>query len=322
MGIERLDEGMDDLERITGWLEGVTMGNGEGDNNGQPVTPPRRLTYEEISPTDTSFSGGSIFDIPDKRCYKLGTPCRKGPGRVRDDGSEATSCEADEDEEMFKKDGGRLGRRLAQPNFSSSQLQLVRLISHDPPSDDNDNGPISDDHHHHALKLALKLELKLPTPSSQFTTVTPRQSSGPRLTSLLSCLQCTLAALPCSRTTPSCTRCMRNNAASTCLLLRRRFHEETTLHTAPVLLKLKDTDDDVWKRKLEVAQMLEGVWRERADRKNWVLPRVESERRVDGDGTGAWGGGGTRGDGIWGEGEGMGRVVWCEVDVELEVGGE
>lgn len=64
--------GLDD-RRLASWLRGTTHeydGVGElGDGiAGDPVTPPRRAALlvccEEVSPTNTSFSGGSVFDAP------------------------------------------------------------------------------------------------------------------------------------------------------------------------------------------------------------------------------------------------------------------
>jgi len=297
---------MDEIERVAGWLERLSIEEGEDEverqkEKEQPFTPMRRLTlqerYEETSPTDTSFSGASVFDLPEHG-GELGSPCRRG--RFRDDGSEATSCDDDDDEDqkLFGQQSNDTKTRLAQPDFTSPRLCPESLHSYDPISSDDDEGEA--------------IEEPLTAPIAPI----PRDPNEPRIVSLVSCLQCTLSSLPCSRTTPSCTRCIRNGHASTCLLLRRRFPEETDhACTAPVLLKLKNEDPDTWMRKMEVAQKVQEEWQEKLDKRNWVLPRVESERR--GDWNGCVGvGSGRRGH----PGEGMGRVRWEELVVETEMG--
>lgn len=145
-------EEVGDMERVTGWLETLTIEESEAEihcdaayadnGNGQPVTPPRRLMlqewYEGISPTDTSFSGGSVFDIMGQGYYEPGSPCRKGRGR--DDVSEATSCEEDEDKQFFAiLERKKAEVRIGQPNFTSRRLQSASLTSYDPPSDNDDD---------------------------------------------------------------------------------------------------------------------------------------------------------------------------------------
>lgn len=262
-----------------------------------PATPSRRILlperYEEASPTDTTFSGHSIFDPPEDR-HEPGTPTRQG--RYRDDASDTTSCDGD-DEDVFGSSSGKID---SQEDSTSLRLRPASLHSHDPAlTDDGEQ----------------KLD-QLPTISEQLP---PRDPNEPRIVNIVSCLQCTLANLPCSRSTPSCTRCTRNGKPNACLLLRRRFHEEINVAdpefcTLPVLLKRKYHSEENWETKLQAVKELQVEWDELQDKRNWVLPKVDSEKRGD------W----------WAcgyvvkkahPGEGLGRVRYEELVVDFGVDG-
>jgi hypothetical protein len=71
-----------------------------------------------------------------------------------------------------------------------------------------------------------------------------------------------------------------------CLLYRRRFHEEVDRSdpkfcTDPVLLKLKDEDGNEWQKKVDLSEKLRKKWIEDQDRKNWVLPSIDSSQRAN-----------------------------------------
>lgn len=71
-----------DLDRITAWLEDLHIASESEEDEKQgekagPITPPRRMPglidkYDEFSPTDTTFSGASIFD------KEYTSPCPEG----------------------------------------------------------------------------------------------------------------------------------------------------------------------------------------------------------------------------------------------------
>jgi hypothetical protein len=142
--------------------------------------------------------------------------------------------------------------------------------------------------------------------------------ASPRLTTIVSCLQCTLLHLPCSRTPPSCTRCIRNNRASSCLLQRRLFTDEIAaqlpdLCNIPVLLKLADEDERTWTEKMKAKEELLQVWRVKRDRENWVAPKVHESKR------GGWNKyGRVKSSGV-GISEGMGGMTFMELVVDGEV---
>jgi hypothetical protein len=82
--------------------------------------------------------------------------------------------------------------------------------------------------------------------------------------------------------------------------------------TQPVLLKLKGEDAEIRARKVEIAKELHEMWQKKQDKKNWVLPRVDSEKR------GNWNAMGIVGRKMH-PGEGLGRVTWAELRVETEM---
>lgn len=264
-----------DLDRITAWLEDLHIASESEEDEKQgekagPITPPRRMPglidkYDEFSPTDTTFSGASIFD------KEYTSPCPEG--KFRDDISDATNLDPNDEyqeRELFAKD--------EEIEELADALAPESLNSYDPASD------IDDPHYTHQLQ---------PTTADLNHCVT--DPSKPRLVTILSCLQCTLASLPCSRTPPYCSRCVRNTNSTNppCLLLRRRFpHELTTyppqLYTLPVVLRRIGESEEDWPEKMKVKEKLLQEWREKEERKNWVMPKIEIEVR------GGWQGRGKR----------------------------
>lgn len=78
---------------------------------------------------------------------------------------------------------------------------------------------------------------------------------------LTSCLQCTLMRLPCSRTLPHCTRCVRNGHASLCLAQRRKLTSEmvdghVVGNQEPVLVRLRGEGAEKWREKCRVYYMV------------------------------------------------------------------
>ena len=88
-----------------------------------------------------------------------------------------------------------------------------------------------------------------PPPTIVNTNHSPR-----RLVALISCYQCVMAGLPCSRTYPACSRCERAGNADTCLLFRRKLPEEITRKTGfnitPTLLMVEGEDESVRQKKV------------------------------------------------------------------------
>lgn len=264
---------------MSGWLRDLKIEEGENEllhncerqkYKIEPLTPPRRAILqdrcEEISPADTSFPGGSIFDAPE-RYYEPGSPCPIG--KFRDDISEISSYEESEDHDdtTFDAEDKNAETRITQPNFTSARLRPPSLHSY---------GLISD-HEEDSADALVPVEVPGPL---------PQDPDAPRIVNLVSCMQCTLANQSCSRTSPSCSRCIRNGSSSACLLLRRRFASETnhldpSSCALPILLKLKGQDEDMWAKKLEVMGEFNKKWTEQEDKRNWVLPSAHSERRGD-----------------------------------------
>ncbi|KAF2810964.1 uncharacterized protein BDZ99DRAFT_292206 [Mytilinidion resinicola] len=122
-----------------------------------------------------------------------------------------------------------------------------------------------------------------------------------RVILVTSCLHCVLAKLPCSRTLPACSRCVRNGRL--CLPQRRRMNTElvrgdTIGNVLPIPFYLPDDDAETRGRKVALYDELMSFWKAEQDKKNWVLPTegrlggfpgrwwVKREPRHPGEGTG------------------------------------
>jgi hypothetical protein len=254
----RDDGGEDEMERVTEWLSMLTS-KGETIKvemeKVDPIMTPRRQyvqqqQYEEASPTNTRFSGTSIFDKA-HRYEGLVDPSPQDC--FRDIVSDVTSLTGDDCPDTPCK-------RPHKSIFKPDSLQAASLNSYDPDSE------IEGQH--------------IPEAYTPY----PRKPNHTHLVTILSCMQCTLLSLPCSRTTPACTRCIRSAAPSTCLLLRRPFIGEIETSSmgscpVPVLLKLRNEDPETWKQKMQVRKALVEQWQRRLNRANWVLPRIDKEKR-------------------------------------------
>ncbi|KAI4691323.1 uncharacterized protein J4E84_003615 [Alternaria hordeiaustralica] len=308
--LKMLEKEVEHPDRIEGWLDKLHIKGAEidgsectTDTDGEagygPTTPPRRSDYrsvpqDEISPTDTSFSGQSIFDKPlRKDLFGSPTPYLER----RDDGSDTTSIDSRDWAPTQGKE--RTLERPIPPTFAlrpskpSARLDHQKVASH---MDTDD------------LTTVWDLDPQQTLPPNE-----------PRPVWITSCLQCTLSGLPCSRTYPSCSRCKRHNRAEECLLQRRRFASEvmdsSTMErsTAPALLKVKGEDEGVWERKVELAEALCEQWVAEQDKKNWVLPDVGSAR-------GGWGKrkGRAGKEKVGHPGEGIGRLAFRELFVDVD----
>ena len=248
------EEKVNTLERIAGWLMDLHIDGSDEDvseidnnsktqkENAEPATPPRKGStheaHDELSPTDTSFSGPSVFDSP---LRNHGQPGRLGlvDNKIRDELSDITSTSGNECSPCQKKEQSLDGRGSLH-SAAHPSIQSASIVSYKPPTGIDEEFE----------------EVSNPIPSLDLKT---RDPSQPRLVWVASCLQCTLAGLSCSRTTPACSRCKRKGNADVCLLQRRWFLEEIAqsigpTYTLPILLKLKSEDEEIWRKKLDLAE--------------------------------------------------------------------
>jgi hypothetical protein len=263
-----------------------------------PYTPIRglqlRRKYEEISPTDTNFSDNTVFDAAE-----LPPPSPQSPspainlGRIAYPETEASSISDDDNDNQVPAKVKSTGLLTPADTAVIEQQDddCLSIYSQNPPS-------------------TAEAELcDKPTPFSISVPLPPSPTGEPQLIFLTSCLQCTLANLPCTRTLPSCSRCIRNGHGSMCLLHRKRttaevldLHPTDVHYSTPVLLKTWDTDERVWEAKLRLSDRLVTEWREGLEVENWVLPSVESVR-------GCWAKDGAQVPRVH-PGPGLGRTTW------------
>ncbi|ORY17681.1 hypothetical protein BCR34DRAFT_596847 [Clohesyomyces aquaticus] len=222
----------------------------------QPKTPEQKgRAFEQeddhLSPTDTSFSGRLLFDPPE--VADSGWQRKQDHGRA----SLASSVTTLEDLEPNLY----CDKQIKLPIVTEEPIaddEVISLNSYDPPSETS-------------------LSQSLATSAVQDLTPYIVDPSKPRLVWVISCLQCTIGGLPCSRQLPSCSRCVRAGCGQVCLLHRRKVFEEMTPgnvaeNTTPVLLKIKGEDDKMWEEKLAWFRELYETWCREEEKRNWVLP--------------------------------------------------
>lgn len=241
-------EGLSTHDLVAGWLEEVGPEDGDGDSTEAqkeekliPCTPLRHpqllVEYDENSPT-TSFSYESVFDSPGA------TPTEGGPTSAKNrHHSYAETNASSIHDDVNPCDGEEDLQCLVLPDDALDDEQSASLASYDPPSAINSSSHLTI----HSTNLAL------------FSVSPHFDPHKPRLIWITSCLQCTLAGLPCSRSSPACSRCMRSGRSKLCLLHRRRTREEmvngdSLLNTTPILLKAHGDDETVWQQKIRLAQ--------------------------------------------------------------------
>jgi hypothetical protein len=88
--------GEEDINRVASWLEDLHIDSDSEQDDLEPATPPPRRpfhkqSFDGVSPTDTTFSGGSIFDKPYRQSLLLGSP-----SPYRDDISDVTSVDGED----------------------------------------------------------------------------------------------------------------------------------------------------------------------------------------------------------------------------------
>lgn len=224
-----------------------------------PCTPQRHDTQqisagEYPSPTNTGFTDNSIFDQP----FAPGT-------RYFDTHIDALSyCSA---------------TSIVSSDFSNTdssyKSQIVRSENLAEAKPQNATGvEVANAHNiksvkRHAPVILQKTEVHLVQPKT-----VPERCT---LVWVTSCLQCTLAKMPCSRTIPACSRCVRSGCGDMCLLQRRKLNSERVLgaivgNITPVLLHEKGQGGEIIERKRALNAELLKNWQCDMDRKNWVLP--------------------------------------------------
>jgi hypothetical protein len=238
-----------EIVSVRTWLEGVQIADSETSpeeaveavprrrDKSVPCTPLRRPhfqdQYTELSPTDTVFSHDSIFDALQ---HTPSSPASPRPGGRTIDYAEtdASSVCGDEDDMCV-----------------ADTVPLEQAYLPTPPASVDSYEPQTDEEN--ALEPSTT-DLLIP----ESNLVPP---DTPRIHHLVSCLQCVLAGLSCTRRTPVCSRCNRTGDGAMCLLQRRRMRNEMSdghgnVNRMPVLLKLWGCDEALHKRKVALAEQV------------------------------------------------------------------
>ena len=202
-----------------------------------PCTPQRHDTQqasarEYSSPTNTNFTDNSIFDRP------------FAPGmRYFDTHNDALSyCSATS---IVSSD--------CSDTDSSYKSQIVRSENLAEAEPQNATGvEVADAHNIKSVKRHAPV---IHRETEEVHLVQPKTAPNRcTLVWVTSCLQCTLAKMPCSRTIPACSRCVRAGCGDMCLLQRRKLNSERVLgaivgNMTPVLLHEEGQGEGVVERK-------------------------------------------------------------------------
>ena len=202
-----------------------------------PCTPQRHDAQqtsvgEYPSPTNTGFTDNSIFDQP----FAPGT-------RYFDTHNDAPSyCSA---------------TSIVSSDFSDTNLshksQIVRSENLAEAEPQNITGVEVANAHN--IKSVKRHALVIHRKTEEVHLVQPKTVPGRCiLVWVTSCLQCTLAKMPCSRTIPACSRCVRAGCGDMCLLQRRKLNSERVLgaivgNMTPVLLHEEGQGGEIVERK-------------------------------------------------------------------------
>lgn len=223
---------------ILDWLSNVESVSEDLERNTGPIdnsrehaqilkTPQKKESIAaidaDLSPTDTDFSFNSIFD----------RPCHSREG----DQETGSVCSNSSDEYPVSEFcPSRTQRRQSLIRDSLGDLAPASLNSYEPPSEVG------------SIEQAVN--------PIDITSITVRED-GKDTFFVVSCLQCTLAGLRCSRTVPACSRCIRNGVECCLVQRRQKPHEldrSLDSHNAPMLVRLKDDDDRLWRKKEQLTQ--------------------------------------------------------------------
>ncbi|KAF2796305.1 hypothetical protein K505DRAFT_359423 [Melanomma pulvis-pyrius CBS 109.77] len=253
-------------DRVINWLERLAIetrpiakeDRSEREEKIRPTTPSRARQVseflDEASPTNTSSSYDNVFDSP-----KINVTGRGDHDYASSDTSVTSTGEDDPNCEICDRECAEEDIDVVMPEEALDEYSAWSLDSYTPPTEISVD--INPDAH----------------PYSNLAAPPPLDFTQPRLVWVTSCLQCIYAGLPCSRNPPTCSRCKRAGYGDMCLLRRRKVCEELVRgegvkNVMPVLLRLKEEDEGVWERKVELSRELHQIWLNKQDRKNWVLP--------------------------------------------------
>jgi len=250
----------DTPDRVASWLATLDVQNtlipdlddpqGSLKEREEPVTPlrSRNAPYipDEASPMSTVFSRDSIFDGPED----TGLGAEPGTSNRADLFSESATTV---DEEESTRDA-----------YSEAQQEDKDALTFEQALDPSCAASITSSEPSGETSTEIAPNANANADTDVYLDPHSIDAAQPRLVWIASCLQCTSAGLPCSRTPPACSRCKRSGRGDVCLLHRRKLAEERVpgdivANTTPVLLKVKGEDSQIWGRKVVLCQEVSSV---------------------------------------------------------------
>ncbi|KAF2756187.1 hypothetical protein EJ05DRAFT_92776 [Pseudovirgaria hyperparasitica] len=227
---------------IHGWLEGLTTEEAATASDRKPLQPPTTPRSQGFATLDLPFSH---YDSPNST-FTLETSI-----------FERHNTEVCEDDRLSVSTGASSVYSASdQPDTdstkhrSSNVATTTNLAPHD--------------------ESALGTPTESPPRDLVVNTEIPSLTK-PMLVWVTSCLQCVLKGLPCDKTVPRCSRCLRCGEEGHCLLQFVPYHDSWT---TPILVRFSSDDHQVTEEREEQQRELLKNWQSRVERRNWALPFV------------------------------------------------
>ncbi|KAF2750251.1 hypothetical protein M011DRAFT_474714 [Sporormia fimetaria CBS 119925] len=276
---------MEPPDAVLNWLDNLSLADDEV-IDGRPGSPPRNRSgdpeeppgtpnrpalapaTEEISPTSTQFT--DVFDRPEKQWDQESSI--SDVTTVTESGGEMDNKTGRDDVSGEKKVSTVAVRRPLSALLGLEQKAEAVEDDSNNADDDKTTSTIP------PPQPSVPSTPASPSIKSPLATADTPHPSDKATVLLTSCYQCLLAQLPCSRTLPSCTRCIHNGCSHLCLLHRRKLFREmvagdTEENQIPVLLVLKAEEEEMVREKVGLLRELHEKWLQQEERRNWVLPR-------------------------------------------------
>ncbi|KAF2490548.1 hypothetical protein BU16DRAFT_531036, partial [Lophium mytilinum] len=251
-----VDSATPELASVRQWLQTVPIAIHSLDEFARsrpasPSTPPTQTIDEDLSASYSNTTDLSYFDLT------VSTTLNASPLSSSTSLSGYQSCVA---------------------SLQPTPCKILQALAFDTEAEDEISAPISHDEVCGSTADGSMVEPEVVRKigsRSALDNTTNNKIESLKVLLVTSCLHCVLAKLPCSRTLPACTRCIRNGRS--CLPQRRRTNTELVRgdpigNALPIPLYLPDEDAETRASKVALNNELMDSWKDELDKKNWVLP--------------------------------------------------